>query len=71
MGIHDTLLTKVQEVYFDLCDLLDNNELDDRIDGFQEFDSLRDFAYEQKAKMAQIERIIEQHIITEEEDVSN
>ena len=37
MGIHDTLLTKVQEVYFDLCDLLDNNELDDRIDGFQEF----------------------------------
>ena len=68
MGIHDTLLTKVQEVYFDICDLLDNNELDDRIDGFQEFDSFRDFAFEQKGKMAQIERIIEKHIIKEDEN---
>lgn len=68
MSLETILLTKVQEVYFDLCDLLDNNECDDRIDGFFEFDSLRDFAYEQKTKMAQIERIIEQHIIKEIEN---
>jgi hypothetical protein len=49
-------LTLVQEVYFDLCDLLDNNELDDRVNGFYEFDSIRDFIMEQKQKMALIER---------------
>ena len=49
-------LTLIQEVYFDLCDLLDNNELDDRIQGLQEFDTLRDFMYEQKAKLSRIER---------------
>jgi hypothetical protein len=49
-------LTLIQEVYFDLCDLLDNNELDDKIDGLSEFDTLRDFMYEQKAKLSRIER---------------
>ena len=49
-------LTLVQEVYFDLCDLLDNNELDDKVNGFYEFDSIRDFITEQKQKMALIER---------------
>lgn len=53
------LLTLVQEVYFDLCDILDNNELDDRIEGLQEFDTVRDFMYEQKAKLARIERILD------------
>ena len=54
------LITLVQEVYFDLCDVLDHNEMDDRIDGFQEFDSLRDFMYEQKAKLSRIEKLIEE-----------
>jgi hypothetical protein len=49
-------LTLVQEVYFDLCDILDHNELDEKIEGFFEFDSLRDFLHEQKQKMAQIEK---------------
>jgi len=53
------LLTLVQEVYFDLCDILDNNELDDRIDGLQEFDTVRDFITEQKQKMARIERFLD------------
>jgi hypothetical protein len=52
-------LTLVQEVYFDLCDLLDNNELDDRIKGFYEFDSIRDFITEQKQKLALIERALD------------
>ena len=52
-------LTLIQEVYFDLCDLLDNNELDDRIEGFYEFDSLRDFITEQKQKMARIEKVLD------------
>lgn len=52
-------LTLVQEVYFDLCDILDNNELDDRIDGFYEFDSIRDFMVEQKQKLARIEKALD------------
>jgi hypothetical protein len=53
------LLTLVQEVYFDLCDILDNNELDDKIDGLYEFDTVRDFIYEQRAKLARIERMLD------------
>jgi hypothetical protein len=56
-----TTLTLIQEIYFDLCDLLDNNELDDRIEGLQEFDTLRDFMYEQKAKLSRIERALDNH----------
>lgn len=52
-------LTLVQEVYFDLCDILDNNELDDRINGLYEFDTVRDFITEQKAKLARIERLLD------------
>jgi len=52
-------LTLVQEVYFDLCDILDNNELDDRIKGFYEFDSIRDFMVEQKEKIARIEKALD------------
>jgi hypothetical protein len=52
-------LTLVQEVYFDLCDILDNNELDDKIEGLYEFDTVRDFVYEQKAKLARIERFLD------------
>jgi hypothetical protein len=52
-------LTLVQEVYFDLCDILNNNELDDKIEGLYEFDTVRDFMYEQKAKLARIERFLD------------
>jgi hypothetical protein len=53
------LLTLVQEVYFDLCDILDNNELEDGIEGFMEFDNLREFIEEQKQKMSRIERFLD------------
>jgi hypothetical protein len=49
-------LTLVQEVYFDLCDLLDHNKLARKIKGFYEFDDLRDFVEEQRRKMALIEK---------------
>ena len=52
-------LTLVQEVYFDLCDLLENNELQDRIQGFYEFDTLYDFLIEQKQKLARIEKALD------------
>jgi hypothetical protein len=53
------LLTLVQEVYFDLCDILDNNELDDKIKGLYEFDTVRDFMSEQREKLARIERFLD------------
>lgn len=53
------LLTLVQEVYFDLCDILDNNELDDKIEGLYEFDTVRDFMYEQREKLSRIERFLD------------
>jgi len=53
--IMDNTLTLIQEVYFDLCDLLDHNELDDSIDGFFEFDNLRECLQEQRDKIARIE----------------
>ena len=49
-------LTLVQEVYFDLCDLLDNNELSESIEGLSEFDDMREFITEQRRKLALIER---------------
>ena len=53
------LINLVQEIYFDFCDILDHNELEMKLDGFQEFDDLREFILEQKHKISQIEKIIE------------
>ena len=48
--------TLIQEVYFDICDLLNSNQADDFIlSGFQEFETLREFLEEQKKKLEQIE----------------
>lgn len=49
-------ITKLQEVYFDLCDLLNSRQIDNiTLSGFQEFDTLREFLEEQKNKLAEIE----------------
>ena len=49
-------LTTVQEVYFDLCDILENNDYSDvKIEGLYEFEDLREFLIEQKNKLAEIE----------------
>ena len=53
-------ITKVQEVYFDLCDLLNSRQIDNiTLSGFQEFDTLREFLEEQKNKLVEIDAEIE------------
>ena len=53
-------LTLVQEVYFDLCDILENNDYSKtKVKGLYEFDDLREFLTEQRNKLAEIERNID------------
>jgi len=52
-----SVLTKVQEVYFDICDLIKSGEVDDIVlTSFQEFETLKEFLEEQKTKLEEIER---------------
>lgn len=45
-------LTTLQEIYFDLCDLIDSGQIDDiAISEPAEFETLREFLIEQKAKL--------------------
>jgi hypothetical protein len=49
-------LTTVQEVYFDLCDILDNNDYSSvKVEGLFDFEDLQEFLVEQKRKLAEIE----------------
>lgn len=49
-------LTTIQEVYFDLCDLIESGQVDDFcIRGFAEFETLLEFLTEQRDKLAAIE----------------
>lgn len=49
-------LTTLQEVYFDLCDILEHNDYSKtKIKGFEEFDDLREFLIEQRNKLAELE----------------
>ena len=44
--------TMLQEVFFDLCDILEGNEIDDIVlTEFSEFETLREFLEEQKEKV--------------------
>lgn len=56
------MLTSVQEVLFDLTDLLESNPhlMTVKIEGFNEFDTLGEFLQEQKAKVQYIEDCIEE-----------
>lgn len=46
----------LQEIFFDLCDLLDSGQIDDiALDGFAEFETLREFIEEQKNKIEELE----------------
>lgn len=48
--------TLVQEIYFDVCDLINSGQINDFVlDGFQEFETLLEFLEEQKTKLERIE----------------
>lgn len=50
------MLTTIQEVYFDLTDLIESGQIDDiQIEGFTEFETLREFLEEQRRKMSDLE----------------
>lgn len=52
-------LTKVQEVLFDLYDLINGGEIDDiALSTFSEFETLREFLEEQKDKLVEIEESV-------------
>ena len=51
--------TLVQEIYFDICDAINEGDLYDyEIQGFDEFATVLDFLKEQKAKLEQIEKLL-------------
>lgn len=46
------MLTALQEIYFDLCDLIDSGQVDDiAISEPEEFETLREFLVEQRNKL--------------------
>ena len=52
MSIDAKMLTALQEIYFDLCDLIDSGQVDDiAISEFAEFETLREFLVEQRTKL--------------------
>jgi len=52
MIMDEKLLTTLQEIYFDLCDLIDSGQVDDiAISEFAEFETLREFLVEQRTKL--------------------
>jgi len=56
MSVETYLLTTVQEVYFDLVDLDKNTYLKGiKLEGFNEFDNMRDFVDEQISKLNYLE----------------
>ena len=56
------LTTLVQEVYFDICDAIEEGNLYDvTIDGFQEFNTVLEFLKEQKSKLETVEMLIKEN----------
>jgi hypothetical protein len=56
MGIESNLLTTIQEVYFDLEDLQQNNYLKGvKVEGFEEFKNMQEFIDEQVMKLNYLE----------------
>ena len=52
MSMDEKLLTTLQEIYFDLCDLIDSGQVDDiAISEPEEFETLREFLVEQRTKL--------------------
>lgn len=54
-------LAKVQEVFFDISDLIDSGQIYDfQLSGFPEFETLLEFLEEQKTKLQSIEAGLEE-----------
>jgi len=54
-------ITQVQEVFFNLSDLIDSGQIDDfRLEVFQKFLTLREFLEEQKSKLQSIEEDLQE-----------
>jgi hypothetical protein len=69
MSLETMLLTTVQEVYFDLCDLDNNNELKNiKVKGFEEFKNLRDLIDEQINKLNYLEKHLTTYFKLEDEN---
>lgn len=51
------MLTTVQEILFDIIDLVDENEelMNTKITGFDEFETLGEFLQEQREKLSEME----------------
>jgi hypothetical protein len=61
-------ITKLQEIYFDICDLIDSGQIDDfRLRNFQEFWTLREFLVEQKEKLERIEAELDEETMPTDE----
>jgi len=57
-GKGNAMLTTIQEIYFDLTDLIEENEeqlAEIKINGFSEFENLLEFIREQRDKMSDLE----------------
>lgn len=53
------MIETLQEIYFDICDMLDSGQVDDiQITEPEEFSTLREFLEAQKAKLEYIEEIL-------------
>ena len=48
-------LELVQQVYFDICDLLEREKCTTKIKTFEEFETMEDFMAEQKSRLEEIE----------------
>ena len=62
-------MTKLQEVLFDICDLIDSGEVNNiRIKCLPEFDTMYEFLREQKIKIQGIEfdLLAVEHVINQE-----
>lgn len=54
-------LIQVQDVLFDICDLIDSGQVNDfKLYGYPDFETLREFLEYQKTKMQSIEEGLEE-----------
>ena len=69
MSIETTLLTKVQEVYFDLCDLQEKLYCKGiNLHGFDEFKNLNQFIEEQITKLNYLDHHLGKYLGLENEN---